>query len=82
MLKGCQHWIFLDNRSLASGRVPVFKLWLCPVVLVLWRRTGDETGSGCNWRSRVLCACVGCMICGFWSVVSEKQLGILLNKTG
>lgn len=43
MLKGCQHWIFLDNRSLASGRVPVFKLWLCPVVLVLWRRTGDET---------------------------------------
>ena len=32
-----QHWIFLDNRSFTSDRVPAFRFQSCPSPLVPWR---------------------------------------------
>ena len=35
MVKGHQHWIFLDNGPFASESVLVFKFWFCFGPLVL-----------------------------------------------
>lgn len=46
MVKGHQHWIFLDNRPLASERVPGFTLRFCPGPLV---RRGRGVGQTRLW---------------------------------
>lgn len=34
--KGWQHQTFLDKGAFTSERIPMFKLWLCPVPFVPW----------------------------------------------
>ena len=41
VVKGLQHLIFLNSEPLASGRVPVFRLWSCPRPLVTWWVCGE-----------------------------------------
>lgn len=77
-----QHQIFPDNRPLGFERVLVFKFWLCPGSLILWRRCveGDE----------ILVLGAKSPPLGmfqphelwFWSVVPEKQLGTSSNWIG
>lgn len=78
IVKEHQHRIFLENRPLASERVPVFEFQLCrgPLVLVvvLGALFRDEAGGQIS-----VCACFGC-VTWFWSAVSEKQFSILLNR--
>lgn len=72
MVKGCQHWVFLDNEALASKRVPVFKFLLCPGPLDMWGRAAD-IGSQCSWRSK-FCVRLGSMTCSFHLLSLKSNL--------
>lgn len=55
----------MDNGPLASKKVQMFKFRLCPCPLVLVG--GDKTliPGVAGVQSSLLCACFGCMICGY-----------------
>lgn len=90
--RGSQHWIFLDSgpftseRVLCSGSGYVLVLWC---MYVCWGEgsegmgTGGETGSRCSWRPKFSSLhMLQLHDLQFWSLVSEKQLSVLLNRTG
>lgn len=66
MVKGHQHWIFLNNGPLASERALVFKFQLHPGPLVLWLRSGHRTVvlGASGGQNSLLCTCFSCMTCG------------------
>lgn len=74
------------DRSLPKGPW-CSKFWLCPglwfplcvFVCGEWGRGWWDSVSWCSWRSKFSLWCVLCLhdLC-FWSVISEKQLIILL----
>lgn len=86
MIKGCQHWIFLDNGLLASERVPVLKFvmsWFFG--LVPWWRGEVQCETlvlGAAWgQSSLLCTHFSSSAVEL-SVLVEKQLSIFLNRIG
>lgn len=80
MIKGHQYQIFSDNRFLGSERVPVFEFWFCPGPLISWRVEGIRFWLLVQLEAKVLSA--GHVSAAWmWSVVPEKQLSSLSNRT-
>ena len=78
-VKGHQHQTFLDSGP-SSESVSVFKFQLCPGLLVLSVEEGQTSVPGAaGSQSSLLCTC-SCL--WFWSVISEEQLGVSLDRTG
>ena len=79
MVKGLQHWVFLNNRPFISKGVLLFKSWSCPGPLV-------PCGGEKIWVWVYLTSkfspldTLGCIICSFASFLFEKQLSILLSR--
>ena len=76
------HRVLLKNGSCSSERVQHLGSGFVPVLGVRGG-SGRDSGSGAAaGHGSPLCACFGCVTCSFVSVVSEKQLRVLLNRVG
>lgn len=78
VVKGRQHWIFVEKGPLASERFQCStSSWLHPGPLHLWGERGRDFGPRCSWRSHFSPGHVpGPLTCGF---DTKRQLSVSFN---